>query len=481
MNSIGEMQCAANLSRTYYDNLFTDRDIVEMSTSNAAAAMNLGDQVGKIEKGYWADLMVVAGDRTKPYRALLEAKAKEIRLVTIAGKAIYGDPDATTGAVIGGGTCTAVPDGVSPGGKTGVCGAAKNVCAAGLSDIATIKSVLDTAKAADTKCSGASPASYCYAYALFPLFRCEETPELDRCSFGHEAISRRAAGGGTIAAVSGKPAAGDADGDGVPDDKDNCPKVWNPPFDTATAQEDADGDGLGDACDPTPCTKADGSDACPLTGPTPPPPPTSLTIPEIRDPASTKRPAVGASVQVTKVVVTAVKTAGTNHAFVVQDPTKTAWAGIYVFIGSAVPSVVIGDEVTVSGTFGAFRGLEQLSAPTVTKTGTATVPTPVTVLPADIMTGGTKAKELQSMLVVVNNVEAVTATVADLFQCAISPTDTNKLQVTSFLANDTGASPFPAAVGDKYKSITGIVYTFIATGSTDDSRLAPRSAADLVK
>jgi hypothetical protein len=42
------------------------------------------------------------------------------------------------------------------------------------------------------------------------------------------------------------PTGGDTDGDGVPDDQDNCPTVANPD------QTDTDGDGLGDACDPTP-------------------------------------------------------------------------------------------------------------------------------------------------------------------------------------------------------------------------------------
>jgi hypothetical protein len=42
----------------------------------------------------------------------------------------------------------------------------------------------------------------------------------------------------------GAPPPGDADGDGVLDEEDNCPDVFNPD------QSDLDGDGLGDACDP---------------------------------------------------------------------------------------------------------------------------------------------------------------------------------------------------------------------------------------
>lgn len=42
----------------------------------------------------------------------------------------------------------------------------------------------------------------------------------------------------------------DYDGDGVPDESDNCPLIANPD------QADADGDGVGDACDVCPNTPA---------------------------------------------------------------------------------------------------------------------------------------------------------------------------------------------------------------------------------
>lgn len=47
----------------------------------------------------------------------------------------------------------------------------------------------------------------------------------------------------------------DADNDGVPDSRDNCPNQYNPD------QSDQDGDGLGDACDPYP-SSADNLGAC---------------------------------------------------------------------------------------------------------------------------------------------------------------------------------------------------------------------------
>ncbi len=55
----------------------------------------------------------------------------------------------------------------------------------------------------------------------------------------------------------------DADGDGIPDDEDNCPTVYNPD------QVDFDGDGPGDVCDPDDDNDGlvDDEDACPTQNP----------------------------------------------------------------------------------------------------------------------------------------------------------------------------------------------------------------------
>jgi len=73
----------------------------------------------------------------------------------------------------------------------------------------------------------------------------------------------------TLADIELIPFAGDADGDGIIDENDNCPLVANPD------QADSDGDGIGDACDNCPRdanpdqADSDGNgigDACDISG-----------------------------------------------------------------------------------------------------------------------------------------------------------------------------------------------------------------------
>ncbi len=75
--------------------------------------------------------------------------------------------------------------------------------------------------------------------------------------FDHPLVTN-ASDGSDIGAVEGNDT--DADGDGVPDNTDNCPGLAN------TDQANHDGDTLGDACDPDDDNDgvADGSDNCPL-------------------------------------------------------------------------------------------------------------------------------------------------------------------------------------------------------------------------
>jgi hypothetical protein len=485
INSIEELQCAAQLNSTYYDHAFSDRELVEMITVNPAVAFRLDDPalpapLGRIDVGYEADLVVVAGDRMNPYRAMLDARAEQIRLVTIAGQGQYGDPDALTGAIVNGMACMAVPDGISPAGMTGVCGTAKTICTQP-SDVGmladTIRMALDAARMTDmTNCT---TRGYCYAYDLFPLFRCGP-PDLSRCHFGHGVINRRDATGTTIAAVSGMPMPGtDDDGDSVPNATDNCPTVFNPPFDISTTQDDSNNDGVGDACDPTACTNGDGTNACPYMGATTP----MLTIPTIRDPSAMGHPASGAVVT-TSGIVTAVKNLGTSRSFIIQDPTATAWAGIQVFVGSASITVSRGDNVVVSGTVANFRGMDQLDARSgmYMAMGTGTIPTPIAVTPSDIATGGPHARDYQSMLVTVSSVAASSATSGTDFnvQPAGMCMTAGGLIVTSVYANDLMPSPFPATACQTYTSITGIVYSFGPSAGPFDSKLAPRDTADVV-
>jgi cytosine/adenosine deaminase-related metal-dependent hydrolase len=78
-----------------------DQLLVEMVTINPAMTIRWDDQVGSIEPGKVADLLVVDGARRpvelgvppSPYRALIDATERDVKLVIVRGAAVAGDVD----------------------------------------------------------------------------------------------------------------------------------------------------------------------------------------------------------------------------------------------------------------------------------------------------------------------------------------------------------------------------------------------------
>ena len=116
-----------------------------------------------------------------------------------------------------------------------VCGAKKQVCISGEVTGETTYAGLQTA-----------------AGAVYGAFFCG-TPDNEPTCVPQRAQAWVKMGSNAYAGVN---SAEDHDGDGIPDAKDNCPRVFNPirPMDNG-AQPDQDGDGIGDPCDKCPLDK----------------------------------------------------------------------------------------------------------------------------------------------------------------------------------------------------------------------------------
>jgi cytosine/adenosine deaminase-related metal-dependent hydrolase len=90
-NLLDELRFADAWDNADWNDVLTAKDLLLMVTENAAEALALGDRLGRIEVGYYADLVVFAGDRAAPYDAVLAATPAEVELVMVGGRVLYGD------------------------------------------------------------------------------------------------------------------------------------------------------------------------------------------------------------------------------------------------------------------------------------------------------------------------------------------------------------------------------------------------------
>lgn len=89
-NLLGELKVA----KVYSDangKLFSDYELLAMATKNAARIIKWEKELGTLEKGKRADLVVIKGAGNDPYKTIFQASEKSIALVVINGIPRFGD------------------------------------------------------------------------------------------------------------------------------------------------------------------------------------------------------------------------------------------------------------------------------------------------------------------------------------------------------------------------------------------------------
>jgi cytosine/adenosine deaminase-related metal-dependent hydrolase len=89
-NLLGELK-VAKLYSDANGKLFSDFELLAMATKNAARIIKWEKELGTLEKGKRADLVVIKGAGSDPFKTIFQASEKSIALVVINGTPRFGD------------------------------------------------------------------------------------------------------------------------------------------------------------------------------------------------------------------------------------------------------------------------------------------------------------------------------------------------------------------------------------------------------
>ncbi|MFO0548058.1 MAG: amidohydrolase family protein [Polyangiaceae bacterium] len=93
-NMLDELRFADQVDNAQFGNILDAKTLVEMATINAARAMGVSQYLGSLEVGKRADIAVfLPSSDPDPYRAVLDATPREVTLVFVDGRLLYGDAD----------------------------------------------------------------------------------------------------------------------------------------------------------------------------------------------------------------------------------------------------------------------------------------------------------------------------------------------------------------------------------------------------
>ncbi|MCA9641018.1 MAG: amidohydrolase family protein, partial [Myxococcales bacterium] len=90
-NLLDELRFADNWDNTHWGDNISAEELVHMVTKNAAAVLGLESVLGKLEVGLKADILVIGGDTSRPFDSVVAARPRDVRLVMVGGKVLFGD------------------------------------------------------------------------------------------------------------------------------------------------------------------------------------------------------------------------------------------------------------------------------------------------------------------------------------------------------------------------------------------------------
>jgi 5-methylthioadenosine/S-adenosylhomocysteine deaminase len=90
---LASLKSLSLINDTIWSGALTDREMVQMVTTNPARALNWCNRVGSLRPGMFADLAVFRGSPAQAYRAPIDATEEDLSLAVVDGDPLYGRTD----------------------------------------------------------------------------------------------------------------------------------------------------------------------------------------------------------------------------------------------------------------------------------------------------------------------------------------------------------------------------------------------------